>query len=113
VYGEGEWTGHIEARAFTKNNVKASHMVEARLNQVNRPIIHISTDRAYDDFQTLEELLSHGIRANIPLFTTTLSHRCQETYRKVVFPVACIIHAQTYKSVLPAYAIYYIFVFKP
>jgi hypothetical protein len=40
-----ERTGHIEALAFTKNNVKDSPMVEEQPNQVDRPIVHVSAER--------------------------------------------------------------------
>jgi hypothetical protein len=90
VYGEGEWkvrihgvgkrrtwpkihwgvderTGHIDALYFTKNNVRDSRVVEERLNHVDRPIVHVSADGAYEDFKTLEERRSRGIKASIPL----------------------------------------------
>jgi hypothetical protein len=34
---------------------------------VDRPIVHVSADGAYEDFKTLEERRSRSIRASIPL----------------------------------------------
>lgn len=85
VYGEGEWkvrqhgiskrrtwrkihlginpqTGEVEAVELTENGIDDAQMAASLINQVEKEIVHLGGDGAYDKWKVYETLMKRGIK---------------------------------------------------